>query len=211
MSHTWFPLSGAAAFVMRLPKRQSAILEIVGREGALMAPLPILAGELPPLDVHVVWIVPGQALRLQVDRVLAQPEVVRRLAAFGNLLVAELLREVLCIGHHALDARAARWLLEFQERSGQTFQATHDVLADVLAVARPTATKILHEFAKAGWITYQRGRLEVIDAEALQRACCSCHQEGEAMRRAHARRLDEIVANPARPSGTNQQAASATH
>jgi CRP-like cAMP-binding protein len=189
MAHIWFPISGAAAIATRMPARRWAILEIVGPEGALLPPPPLGAPGLPAIDAHVVWLVPGQALRLPVDRVVAEPEAVGRLSAFARLLVAELLREVLCVGHHALEARAARWLLEFQERSGPTFFLTHDALADVLNTGRPTATKIMRGFSDAAWVTYHRGKVEILDRTALRQACCGCHRVGEAMRVEYAARL----------------------
>ena len=197
MSHVWFPLSGAASFVIRSSRRRRLVSAIVGPEGVLASPFTLADPALPAFDAHVVWLIPGDALRVPVRLVQAQPELVRRVELVGQLLAAELLREVICASEHPVQERTARWLLEFRGRAGaDTFELTHETLAQVLRTGRPTATHAMHELAAAGQIRYQRGIVEVLRPQALRTACCGCYRAGEAVRHAHLARISSAGIDP---------------
>ena len=46
----------------------------------------------------------------------------------------------------------------------------------MLGVARPTVTIVAGTLQKAGLITYQRGRVKVLDREKLEAASCECYR-----------------------------------
>ncbi len=45
---------------------------------------------------------------------------------------------------------------------------THEQLAEMIGTYRETATKILNDFRAAGWVELRRGKIVILDREALQ-------------------------------------------
>jgi Mn-dependent DtxR family transcriptional regulator len=56
-----------------------------------------------------------------------------------------------------------------------SFQVTHESLADALGVRRVGITMAAGVLQRAGLITYHRGRVTVLDAPGLEAAACSCY------------------------------------
>ncbi len=89
------------------------------------------------------------------------------LGALGKSIasVMDLLQDVAFEG---VNNRLAQLLLE---RSGTTADVrdTHERLALELGSAREVVSRRLKEFERAGWVRLTRGRIEVLDAGALER------------------------------------------
>lgn len=66
-----------------------------------------------------------------------------------------------------------------------TFLLSHEFLSVMLGVRRPTATIAAGILQRAGIITYKRGRMTILNREALEAASCECYEAVEA----HFRRL----------------------
>ncbi len=48
-------------------------------------------------------------------------------------------------------------------------------MAEMLGVSRPTVSITASVLQKAGYITYVRGQIIVIDRPGLEEACCECY------------------------------------
>jgi CRP-like cAMP-binding protein len=82
-----------------------------------------------------------------------------------------------CIAAHGAESRMCRWVLMAQDRMGQDeFRLTHEFLAEMLGVRRPTVTLIAGTLQQAGFIAYRRGILRVRDRKSLEAASCECYQ-----------------------------------
>ena len=69
------------------------------------------------------------------------------------------------------------WLLMTQDRVGQEqFVLTQEFLAEMLAVRRQTVTVFAGTLQTAGFITYRRGVMRVINREGLEAASCECYE-----------------------------------
>ncbi len=85
-------------------------------------------------------------------------------------------RTAACNGRHHIDQRLARWLLMAHDRSeGDEFPMTHEFLAMMLGVRRAGITIAAGQLQKAGYITYQRGCIEVTDRPGLESVSCECY------------------------------------
>ena len=70
-----------------------------------------------------------------------------------------------------------RWLLMSHDRVGANeFPLTHEFLAQMLGVCRPTLTAVAGALQKAGLINYHRGRITIINRKGLEAACCECYE-----------------------------------
>ncbi|HET9149940.1 MAG TPA: helix-turn-helix domain-containing protein, partial [Alphaproteobacteria bacterium] len=72
--------------------------------------------------------------------------------------------------------RCARWLLQTHDRAdGDSFPLTHEFLAQMLGVHRPTVSVAAGMLQKAGLISYVRGVITVLDRKGLEAASCACY------------------------------------
>ncbi|MGB3544076.1 Crp/Fnr family transcriptional regulator [Rubrivirga sp.] len=70
------------------------------------------------------------------------------------------------VAFQRVDARLAARLLE-AEHDGH-IDTTHERLADELATSREVVSRALEEFERRGWVALSRGRVTVLEGEALR-------------------------------------------
>jgi CRP-like cAMP-binding protein len=197
LAHAYFPLTGIISVVAI--DADGAIVEVgtVGNEG--LAGLPAVLG-LGASPFQTMGQVPGRHARLPMAALLAA-------AAPGTALHALLLRyaqaySVLCGQSaasnrlHPMEERCARWLLMTHDRvPGDTFPITHEFLAIMLGIRRPSVTDTMVRLQEAGLLTYHRGVLTVLDRPGLEAVSCECY----AITRAETERLLGPVFGAAAP------------
>jgi CRP-like cAMP-binding protein len=84
---------------------------------------------------------------------------------------------ILCNRAHRLDQRAARWLLQVDERVDEApFDVTQEFLAEMIGVQRPSLSLAVQQFKDDGLITASRGRITVADRDGLLARACGCIQ-----------------------------------
>jgi CRP-like cAMP-binding protein len=175
--HVWFPHDCLVSLVSVLGDGRTAETGTIGREGVLGFVSAL--GDSRPV-VHGVVRVTGTASRVERARFNgvfeARPGVRRLCLRYAGALVAQVLQSVACNAYHPVEARLARWLLTFQDRTGGgALPLTHEILAEMLAVQRSTLTPAAQALQEAGLIRYRRGVVEVLDRAGLERASCECY------------------------------------
>jgi CRP-like cAMP-binding protein len=101
-------------------------------------------------------------------------------------------QSILCQALHPADERLARWLLMMDDRLGtDELQVTHEFLAEMLGVRRPTVSLAASALQQAGLISYRRGVVRILQRGALEKAACECYT---AMRRFNERLMEEVRA-----------------
>lgn len=178
MPHIYFPTIGVFGIVILTGEGKLVEATTVGNEG--MLGLPAFLG----LDLHpfsVVSQVPGEALQVpaavfvqalkpggMLDRLLRRYTLYRLRCA--NQTGA-------CNTLHCVEERMSRWLLMAHDRVGKDeFVLTHEFLSELLGVRRQTVSIIAGMLQQAGFITYRRGVLRVLDREGLEAASCECYE-----------------------------------
>jgi CRP-like cAMP-binding protein len=83
----------------------------------------------------------------------------------------------LCNMFHTVGQRCIRWLLAVDDLLGGAgcIPLTHELLATMLGVRRPTVTLTLPSLRRAGLLDEERGRLLIRDRGRLEAACCECY------------------------------------
>jgi CRP-like cAMP-binding protein len=81
-----------------------------------------------------------------------------------------------CNALHPVEARMARWLLQFRDRiDHDVVPLTQQALSQILGVRRTTVTLLMRNLRASGAIrSDQRGRIE-IDRSRLAAVACECH------------------------------------
>ena len=82
---------------------------------------------------------------------------------------------ILCNRMHRLDQRAARWLLQVDERVDERpFRVTQELLAQMIGVRRPGLSVVMRQFKDAGLVHYARGQISIADHDGLGEKSCGC-------------------------------------
>jgi len=180
----YFPETGMFSMVTNLADGMQAEVGVVGREG--MTGLPLLAGVTTSF-VETMVQMPGAALQMPArefrEEVQRHASLRFGLTRYSEALQSQVMQTAACNGRHDLEARLARWLLMAQDRlDSDELPLTHDLLAMMLGVHRPSITIIAGILQRAGLIRYRSGRITILDRLGLEAAACECY--GAVVRRA---------------------------
>ena len=173
----YFPETSYVSMLAYMDNGDAAEVGLAGYEG--MVGLPVLLGADHD-DIEAMVQMPGTALRMDAQ---AFREELERIPAFRTLLLryalvhhGQVVRTAACNGRHHIDQRLARWLLMAHDRaSGDEFPMTHEFLSLMLGVRRAGITVAAGTLQKAGFIRYDRGRIEVTDRPGLESVACECY------------------------------------
>ena len=173
----YFPERGVLGQVVTLDDGAAVEVGMVGREG--VAGLAVWLGATQSPDA-VICQVPGSALRMSApafrDQLGACPVLRERLQRYTQAILSWRAQIVACDRLHPVQARLARWLLKTHDRvDGDAFPVTHEVLALMLGVRRPSVTPAARALREQGLVEYRRGTLRILDREGLERASCGCY------------------------------------
>ena len=174
----YFPHQAVVSLVAVLSDGSTAEVAMFGREGVVGVISAIVSRET--FGRYVVQ-VPGTASRLSFDqaqKVFDQSPSGRLvLRRYIEALMAQSLQTVACNALHAVEARCCRWLLTTQDRiSRDTLPLTHEFLAEMLGVQRPTVSLVTRRLQSAGLIKQGRGVVTVLDREGLENVTCECYR-----------------------------------
>jgi CRP-like cAMP-binding protein len=98
------------------------------------------------------------------------------ISRYAQVVVAQMMQSTACNALHPVQQRCARWLLTTHDRMHrQDFGLSHEFLAVMLGVARPTVSIVAGGLQDAGLIRYARGRMTILDRKGLQAAACECY------------------------------------
>ena len=172
----YFPTHGIASIVALDEGGETVDTAMIGREG--MTGLTVFLGS-PQSPMRTIVQVPMTGMRLST-------QVLRQELARGGRLVALLQRHtqvvmvtmaqlILCNRQHRLDQRAARWLLQVDERvEGAPFHVTQEFLAQMIGVQRPALSVAMRQFKDQGLVRYARGQITITDRDGLAVKSCGC-------------------------------------
>jgi CRP-like cAMP-binding protein len=176
----YFPQHGMVSIVATLEDHVSVEIGVVGKEGFLGVPI-MLEADTSPHEVFVQ--IAGSGLRMKASAMRSATE---RSPTFRNLLfryvqfyLLQVSQTAACNVRHPLEGRLARWLLMAHDRLDGTHDAmplTHEFLAMMLGVQRPGVSIAAGTLQNAGLISYTRGRVTVMNRDALEDASCECHR-----------------------------------
>lgn len=175
--YVYFPETGVLSHVQQMHNGSTVEVSLVGSDG-MAGVVVALGGSTFPVEVTCSS--PGTFLRMRSADFQAElgrnPPLVTVLHGYARAVLEIGAQSMGCNRFHSVEARAARWLLEMDDRVPQdTFIMTHEFLADILGVRRQTVSVVVSQFGRQGWIVYRRGVTEVIDRVRLEGAACECY------------------------------------
>jgi len=81
-----------------------------------------------------------------------------------------------CNRHHSIEQQLCRWLLLTSDRiPGGGLNVTQELIASTLGVRREGITQAAGKLQLAGFISYRRGHISVLDRVGLEDWSCECY------------------------------------
>jgi len=165
------------SMIVDLHAGRSVEVASIGKEGAVGGI--VSCGHAPAFSRAEVQIA-GPAICIPIgtlEEIKQQSRFVHNLfCRYADFLLAQVMQSVACNAFHAIEARAARWLLTAQDRvGGDRLALTQEALAGLLGVQRTTVNAVARQFQEHGLIAYRRGAIQVLDRAGLERQACECY------------------------------------
>ncbi|CAN5711479.1 Crp/Fnr family transcriptional regulator [soil metagenome] len=121
------------------------------------------------------WQIRTQALRRAAA---ASPELTDAIVRHAQATIVQTTQTNACNTLHPTPPRLARWLLMTQDRLGgdPVVPLTQEHLSIMLGVQRTTVTTLAASLQAQKIIRYSRGKIRILDREALKGRACECYE-----------------------------------
>jgi CRP-like cAMP-binding protein len=176
-SHVFFPTTAIVSLLYVMEDGASAEIAVVGNEGLVGISL-FMGGQ--STSSQAVVQAAGDGFRLD-SRVLMQEfnrsgAVLHLLLRYTQALITQMAQTAVCNRHHALDQQLCRWLLLTLDRlHSSELVMTQELLSNILGVRRASISDAAARLQRDGLISYERGRISVLDRRALEQRVCECY------------------------------------
>ncbi len=175
----YFLNGGVASITTTLADGEVMEAAMVGHEGVLGIEAFLSADAVAPGDA-LLQVPDTNAEMLDVGafrRELARRGALHNLMGrYTQVFIAQMMQTTACNARHQVPQRCARWLLMTHDRMHQQdFTLSHEFLAVMLGVQRPTVSTAAATLQEAGLIRYTHGRIAVLDRKRLEGASCGCY------------------------------------
>lgn len=173
----YFPDRGVISLVKIMKDGRTAEVGFVGVEG-LTNVSSLLGIERSAFEAVVQLDGSGHrisstALRSEMERSPILKELVLHYMFYT---VNQLAQTAACNRLHSLRQRCCRWLLTAHDNAREpTFTLTHEFLALMMGVSRPSLTLAVAALQRRGLIRYRRASLTILDRAALESGSCECY------------------------------------
>jgi CRP-like cAMP-binding protein len=175
--HVYFPNDSMVSLVAVVEAGEGVEVGLVGKDSMVGMPL-VLGNSTSPVRALVQGA--GSAMRMDAKRFVAE---LKREAVLQRVLdrcvyvsMTTAMQIAACNKTHLLAARLARWLLMVRDRLARDeFPLTQQFLAQMLGVRRAGVNEAAGALQERELIRYTRGRMRLLQPEALRAAACSCY------------------------------------
>jgi CRP-like cAMP-binding protein len=172
-----FPGTCVISLVTPLRDGRTAEVASVGNEGIVGVPV-VIGGSFA---VRGVCTVGGWSDRMEATKFAREVQNDVHLHAvvddYVRAVFSQLSQAVACNRLHATEERLARWLLACGDHIGaDAFPITYALMAQLLGSKPATVSRSAQHLRAAGLISYQHGRITIVDRGALEAVACECYR-----------------------------------
>ena len=177
----YFPGTAVLSAVKVMADGREVEVATHGYEGA-SGLLPVLSSSLPTLRTFTQ--IAGSAFAIDatilVDMAHRDERTMQILLRSLAIATDQAEQSVACLALHDVPARAARWILQTQDRvSADEFPLTQENLAIMIGAQRTTVNAAAMLLKTEGLIAYSRGAIKVVHRDSLRRRACECYRSVE--------------------------------
>jgi len=175
--HVYFPTDAVVSLVVSLSTGETVEAAMVGKDGVVGASA-ALDGKVS-LSRGIIQL-SGEIVVCDIDALkstaLQSPGLLSLLIRHEQTVYAQAQQSAACFATHQVEARLCRWLLRARDLSGSDdLPFTQEYLGQMLGVRRTSVTAVAQVLQEAGLIKYARGKIQIVNAKAMQKNTCECY------------------------------------
>ncbi len=177
LQHAYFPTTSIVSLHYVMENGASAESAGVGNEGIVGISL-FMGGNTTPSAAVVQTA--GHAYRLECGKLLQEFNraglMQRLLLRYTQALLTQVSQTAACNRHHSVEQQLCRWLLlTLDRKSTNELIMTQELIASMLGVRREGITEAAGKLQRAGFVSYRRGHIAVLDRSGLETRVCECY------------------------------------
>jgi len=175
--HLYFPDRGLISLVKIMDDGRTAEVGCVGMEGMIGVPA-LLGMDQSAFETVVQLDGTGRSLKTSVLRaeMEASPALKELVLRYMYYTINHLAQTAACNRLHSLRQRCCRWLLTAHDNAREpAFSLTHEFLALMMGVNRPSLSLAVAMLQRRGMIRYKRASLAILDRRGLESGSCECY------------------------------------
>jgi len=178
MQYVYFPTTSIISLHYLLEGGGSSEIAGVGNEGLLGIAL-FMGGNTTPSRAVVQT--GGYAYRLKAQILMDEfnrgGAMLHLLLRYTQALITQMSQTAVCNRHHSVEQQLCRWLLLTLDRMPTNeLTITQELIANTLGVRREGITEAAGKLQQAGYISYRRGHITVLDRAGLESKVCECYE-----------------------------------
>ncbi len=178
MDYIYFPTTAIISLLYIMENGATAEIGVVGNDGLIGIAI-FMGGDTTPNRAVVQSA--GKAFKMKSH--LMKEEFTRGgrfhslCLRYTQALITQISQTAVCNRLHSVDQQLCRWLLLSHDRlPSDRLIMTHDLIANMLGVRREGITHAAKRLQKAGYISYVRGDMTILDRKGLEADVCECYQ-----------------------------------
>jgi len=177
LQYGYFPTTAIVSLHYVMASGASAESAGVGNEGVVGIAL-FMGGETTPSSAVVqtaghAYRLAGRLLKEEFNRAGPMQQLLLR---YTQALLTQMSQTAACNRHHSVEQQLCRWLLLTLDRlSSHELIMTQELVASMLGVRREGITEAAGNLQRAGFISYRRGHIAVLDRAGLESRACECY------------------------------------
>ena len=194
LKYVYFPTTATASLLCTMEDGASVEIAEVGNEGMLDVSM-LLGGDgaLTQATIQTA----GHGYRLAAKWLDQENghlgSLLTLLMRYTHTLISQIAQTTGCIRRHSVEQQFCRWLLlNFDRMNSSNLAMTQELMANMLGVRRETITEAAGRLQDAGFISYRRGQIEVLDRSGLESQSCECYR---VVKRSFDRLRSDLAAN----------------
>jgi CRP-like cAMP-binding protein len=178
LDYIYFPTTAIISLLYIMENGATAEIGVVGNDGLIGIAI-FMGGDTTPNRA----VVQSAGLSFKMKAKVMKEEFTRG-GRFHNLclrytqaLITQISQTAVCNRLHSVDQQLCRWLLLSHDRlPSDRLIMTQDLIANMLGVRREGITHAAKRLQTAGYISYVRGDMTILDRQGLEGQVCECYQ-----------------------------------
>jgi len=177
LQYGYFPTTAIVSLHHVMASGASAESAGVGNEGVVGIAL-FMGGETTPSSAVVqtaghAYRLAGRLLKEEFNRAGPMQQLLLR---YTQALITQMSQTAACNRHHSVEQQLCRWLLLTIDRlPSHELIMTQELVASMLGVRREGITEAAGNLQRAGFFSYRRGHIAVLDRAGLESRACECY------------------------------------
>jgi CRP-like cAMP-binding protein len=178
MDYVYFPITAIISLLYIMENGSTAEIGVVGNDGMVGIAI-FMGGDTTPNRAVVQSA--GKAFKMKAavmkDEFTRGGRFHNRCLRYTQALITQISQTAVCNRLHSVDQQLCRWLLLSHDRlPSDRLIMTQDLIANMLGVRREGITHAAKRLQSAGYISYVRGDMTILDRKGLEADVCECYE-----------------------------------